>query len=86
MSGMGCGHARVLMREDHENRQMIASAQLPVKSEHGFMNKWSGKKLNPPQYCRLIQKRKAGDLLVVPWIDCLCRNYDAQLGQRRRIM
>lgn len=75
------GYARVSTREQKEDRQIIAMAQVPVEKEHIYVDKGSGKNFNRPAYRDLMARLKPGDLLVIQSIDRLGRNYEEILCQ-----
>ena len=70
------GYVRVSTREQNEDRQLVALAEIGVPHKNIFMDKQSGKDFNRPQYKRLLRKLKKDDLLYVKSIDRLGRNYD----------
>ena len=82
---MEYGYIRVSTREQNEQRQVIALREFGIEKRRIYMDKQSGKDFYRPQYKKMIQKLKAGDLLVVKSIDRLGRNYDEILEQWRII-
>ena len=85
MSNTVYGYIRVSTREQNEARQRLALLDFPVATANIYLDKLSGKNFNRPQYLRLMKKLKAGDLLVLPSIDRLGRNYEEILCQWRII-
>ncbi len=85
MSNTVYGYIRVSTREQNEARQRLALLDFPVAASNIYLDKLSGKNFNRPQYLRLMKKLKAGDLLVLPSIDRLGRNYEEILCQWRII-
>lgn len=83
----GClwGYVRVSTREQNEARQIDAMRQFGIDEAHILMDKQSGKDFNRPQYLELLDRLKAGDVLVVKSIDRLGRNYSDILEQWRII-
>lgn len=79
------GYIRVSSKEQCEARQYIALQEFPVPAQNIFMDKLSGKDFNRPQYQKLVQKLRPGDLLVIKSIDRLGRNYEEILDQWRII-
>lgn len=79
------GYVRVSIKEQNENRQLIALQAFPVSEKNIYMDKLSGKDFNRPQYRRLLKKLRPGDLLVVKSIDRFGRNYEEILQQWRVI-
>lgn len=70
------GYVRVSSTDQNEERQLIALQEKGVPTENIFMDKQSGKDFNRPQYKRLMQRLKSGDLLYILSIDRLGRNYE----------
>lgn len=70
------GYVRVSSTDQNEERQLIALYEKGVSAENVFMDKQSGKDFNRPQYKRLVQRLKTGDLLYILSIDRLGRNYE----------
>lgn len=79
------GYIRVSSREQNEDRQLIAMSEAGVPEKNIFLDKQSGKDFERPQYIKLMQAVKPGDLIYVKSIDRLGRNYDEILEQWRAI-
>lgn len=79
------GYIRVSTKEQYEDRQLLALRHFPVRDDRIFMDKLSGKDFNRPQYQKLLQKLKRGDILVVQSIGRLGRSYEEVLNQWRII-
>ena len=79
------GYVRVSSTDQNEERQMVALAEAGVPEKNIFMDKYSGKSFDRPQYKKLVKKLKAGDLLYVLSIDRLGRNYEEIQNQWRII-
>ena len=77
------GYVRVSSIDQNEDRQIIALKQKSVAEQYIFMDKLSGKDFKRPQYKKLVQKLKKGDLLYILSIDRLGRNYKEILEQWR---
>ena len=77
------GYIRVSSTDQNEDRQLDALRELGIPLERIFVDKQSGKDFNRPQYRKLVQKLKTGDLLYVLSIDRLGRNYDEIQNQWR---
>ena len=60
-----------------------ALADAAVPQEHLYLDRQSGKDFQRPQYQRLVKRLRAGDLLCVPSIDRLGRNYEDIQNQWR---
>ena len=79
------GYIRVSTKEQNEDRQRIAMAEVGVSSGMIFMDKQSGKDFVRPRYKQLLRRLKQGDLLYIKSIDRLGRNYEEILEQWRVI-
>ena len=79
------GYVRVSTREQNEDRQLIAMQEMDVPRKNVFIDKQSGKDFNRPQYKRLMNRIREGDVLYIKSIDRLGRNYDDILEQWRII-
>lgn len=77
------GYIRVSSRDQNEDRQLIAMRSKAVQDSHIYMDKVSGKDFNRPQYRKLVNKLKPGDLLYIQSIDRLGRNYEEVQEQWR---
>ncbi len=70
------GYVRCSSTDQNEDRQMIALRKVSVPEKNVFMDKQSGKDFDRPNYKKLVQELKAGDLLYILSIDRLGRNYE----------
>lgn len=70
------GYARVSSREQNEGRQLEALKAAGVNERDVFLDKKSGKDFEREQYMILLKCLREGDLLIIPSIDRLGRNYD----------
>ncbi len=52
------GYVRVSSKDQNEDRQMIAMAEMGVLDENIFIDKQSGKDFNRPQYKKLMTNIK----------------------------
>lgn len=77
------GYARVSSIDQNESRQLLALITKGVKENNIYIDKISGKNFERPQYIKLKQKLKAGDLLYILSIDRLGRNYEEIQNQWR---
>ena len=77
------GYVRVSSKDQNEERQMIALHAYGVEDRNIFLDKQSGKDFDRPQYLRMVNKLKKGDLLIIKSIDRLGRNYNEILEQWR---
>lgn len=79
------GYVRVSSKDQNEDRQMIAMAEMGVLDENIFIDKQSGKDFNRPQYKRLVRMLKENDTVFIKSIDRLGRNYEEIIEQWRII-
>ena len=79
------GYIRVSTKEQNEDRQFIALSENGVPKQNIFLDKQTGKNFDRPQYKRMLQKLKKGDLLYIKSIDRLGRNYEEILEQWRTL-
>ena len=79
------GYIRVSTKEQNEDRQRIAMAEVGVEEKMIYMDKQSGKDFDRPRYRQMLRKLKPGDLLYIKSIDRLGRNYEEILEQWRII-
>lgn len=69
------GYVRVSTVDQNEDRQLIVMQENNVPKGNLYIDKQSGKDFERPQYKKLVNKLKSGDLLYVLSIDRLGRNY-----------
>ena len=81
------GYIRVSSKDQSIDRQIIAleESEFKFEKEMIYIDKMTGKTFDRPQYKRLMKKLKFGDILVIPSIDRLGRNYEEMLEQWRII-
>ena len=77
------GYVRVSSTDQNERRQMDALTSKGVNIKNIYTDKQSGKDFHRPQYNKMIEKLKEGDLLYVLSIDRLGRNYEEIQNQWR---
>ena len=77
------GYVRVSSIDQNEDRQLLALADLGVPQSNIFVDKQSGKDFDRPMYKKLVDKLRKDDLLYIPSIDRLGRNYEEILEQWR---
>lgn len=82
---MKYGYIRVSTKEQNPERQFIALQKCSVLKENIYLDKMSGKDFLRPQYKKLLEKLKKGDVLIIKSIDRLGRNYGEILEQWRII-
>lgn len=85
MSNHVYGYARVSTRDQNEDRQRLALLRAGVNPDRIFVDQQSGKDFDRPQYLRLLRRLRRGDVLFVPSIDRLGRNYEEILTQWKHI-
>lgn len=79
------GYVRVSSIDQNEERQIVALTKKNVNLKNIYTDKQSGKSFERPQYRRLIEKLKQGDLLYILSIDRLGRNY-LEIQEQWRIL
>lgn len=70
------GYARVSSMDQNEDRQLVAIREKGIPEPLIYIDKQSGKDFERPQYKKLVEKLKSGDLLYIQSIDRLGRNYE----------
>ncbi len=75
------GYARVSTQQQHTDRQLATLLEFGVRPKQIYTDKQSGKNFNRPAYIRLLRHLRCGDVLVIPSIDRLGRNYKEILEQ-----
>lgn len=76
---------RVSSHEQNEARQLKAFRECGEKVDRVFGDKLSGKDMKRPQYQKMIELLKPGDLVIIKAIDRLSRKYDDIAEEWRRI-
>ncbi len=79
------GYARVSSVDQNEDRQLIAMLENKVPQDNVYLDKQTGKNFDRPQYKKLVDKLREGDLLYILSIDRLGRNYD-EIQKQWRIL
>lgn len=79
------GYVRVSTQDQNEDRQISAMLHAGLKASDIFTDKQSGKDFNRPEYIKMLEKLKKGDLLYILSIDRLGRNYE-EIQQQWRIL
>lgn len=75
------GYIRVSSKDQNESRQIEKMRELGIDERHIFIDKESGKDFDREQYKALVTMLRDGDVLYVPSIDRLGRNYNEILTQ-----
>ncbi len=81
--GVVYGYIRVSSTDQNEDRQLVAMRAKSVPAENIFIDKQSGKDFDRPEYKRMVEKLRRGDLLYILSIDRLGRNYEEIQNQWR---
>lgn len=79
------GYARVSTKEQNEARQIAALKEFGIAERDIYIDKISGKNFDRPEYHRLLNVIREGDLVVVLSLDRLGRNYTEVQEQWRYI-
>lgn len=79
------GYVRVSATDQNESRQLIAMKEKNVPQINIYTDKQSGKDFNRPQYIKLVESMRKGDLLYILSIDRLGRNY-MEIQEQWRIL
>lgn len=77
------GYIRVSSTDQNEDRQVLALHDKGIPSANLFIDKQSGKDFERMAYKKLVKRLKKGDLLYIPSIDRLGRNYSEIQNQWR---
>ena len=75
MSSTTYAYIRVSSKDQNPARQYASLKPYGIPPENIFADKKSGRDFNRPAYQRLLRRIKEGDLLYLPSIDRLGRNY-----------
>lgn len=79
------GYARVSTKEQNEARQINTLKEFGIIERDIYVDKVSGKSFDRPEYQRLLNVIRKGDLVVVLSLDRLGRNYTEVQEQWRYI-
>ena len=77
------GYIRVSSTDQNEDRQVLALEKEGIPPANLFVDKQSGKDFDRTAYKKLVKRLKTGDLLYIPSIDRLGRNYSEIQNQWR---
>lgn len=69
------GYARVSTKDQNDERQIKALMEAGIDERNIFIDKESGKDFNREQYALLFRMLRSGDVVFVPSIDRLGRDY-----------
>jgi DNA invertase Pin-like site-specific DNA recombinase len=73
----------VSSKDQNEERQRVAMAELKIPTKNLYIDKQSGKDFDRPNYKRMVKKLRPGDVLYILSIDRLGRNYEEIQNQWR---
>lgn len=79
------GYARISSADQNAARQLAALRSQGVAERRIYTDRQSGKDFERPQYKRLMQTLRPGDVLYVLSIDRLGRNYEEILAQWHKL-
>jgi len=79
------GYARVSAKDQHLDRQIIALTGYRIPMGNIYVDKRSGKDFDRPEWLRLTERIRPGDLLVVTSLDRLGRNYEEIIEWWRKL-
>lgn len=79
------GYARVSTVQQNEDRQIIALKEMGVLDRNIYVDKFTGKHFDRPQYNRLLKKLDENCVLFIKSIDRLGRSYQ-ELSEQWRII
>lgn len=79
------GYARVSSKEQNEARQINAFKSFGISDRDIYVDKVSGKTFDRPEYNKMLNCIRKGDLVVILSIDRLGRNYTEIQNQWKHI-
>lgn len=79
------GYIRVSTKDQNPERQLLAMREQQIEKKNIFLDKMSGKDFERPQYLKMLNRLKKGDVVIVKSIDRLGRDYEEILEQWRVI-
>lgn len=79
------GYVRVSSIDQNEDRQLVEMKKVNILSQNIIIDKQYGKNFERPEYKRLIETLKEGNLLYLLSIDRLGRNYE-EIQEQWRIL
>lgn len=77
------GYERVSSTDRSEEQQMLVLRGKEIPNNNIYIDEQSGKNFERPNYKRMVQQMQSGDLLYIPSIDRLGKNYDEIQDQWR---
>ena len=69
-------YIRVSSKDQNEDRQILAIAELDIPEKNIYIDHQSGKDFERPAYKSMVKRMKKDDLLYIKSIDRLGRNYE----------
>lgn len=79
------GYVRVSAKDQNPERQIIALQEQKIDKQNIYIDKFSGKDFNRPEYLKMIKRLKKEDIVIIKSIDRLGRNYQEILEQWQKI-
>ena len=79
-------YVRVSSRDQNEDRQLLAIAELHIPQKNTYIDHRSGKDFDRPASKRMVRRMKKDDLLYIKSIDRLGRNYEEIQNQWRYLI
>lgn len=79
------GYGRVSSDDQNEARQLEKFKELGIDERHIFIDKESGKNFDREQYQAMIAMLREGDLIYVPSLDRLGRDYK-EMGEQWKLI
>ena len=75
------GYVRVSAKDQNPESQIIALQEQKIDKQNIYIDKFSGKDFNRPEYLKMIKRLKKEDIVIIKSIDRLGRNYQEILEQ-----
>ena len=79
------GYIRVSSEDQNEERQLKQMRELGIDERHIFIDKKSGKDFDRVQYQAMLAMLREGDLVYIPSLDRLGRNYK-EMGEQWKLI
>lgn len=79
------GYVRVSSKDQNEGRQLDKMKALGIKDKYIFIDKASGKDFDRPEYQKMRDVVREGDLVYLDALDRLGRNYEGVISEWKYI-
>lgn len=79
------GYVRVSSKDQNEGRQLEKMKALGIKDKYIFIDKASGKDFDRPEYQKMRDVIREGDMVYLDALDRLGRNYDGIISEWKYI-